>query len=526
MTDFDYPIPSTAPLIKIEDTPSPPPRCESVPPTQPDVVSVPPPSTATLSASPPSVVDQDPEGYLKRCSGYNKRTGKRCEKVIGKGTYNSRNGINYNSLYLPTCHSHRDQQSFAGRCQYIDRAHGRRCGRLFRWTKPYFELCEKHVGHPDTPCYILKLPLELRLEIFRYLMPHGPIGSSTSHAHQPRSTYASYIDLLYGVTPFTIDIRRDGTFMCGRRLLEPKTDMGHSANPSPGGDGVSGKFLQTFDFSAVKNYNVEILVENKAQPPRAGPIPRPSLHMQDSWNEEVEIYDIRDYVCVAVCGILSKSRTLCRLNVHVVATDFAWSDEEALAKTICIVEPFMRLRKVLIPKLCGLYEGAAGNPFIASVPIPNNVKGGPNNLYSVPLPPKDSLRLAAGEPGFDEYKKIWEKTISQTTLPPPKPPIRTMFTELKKFYTVLAEHIGDLHRSGKNAFLHRARVAREQENVNAFREVRNELIMHWNQYLEVEETKRTQMNKRMGSMLDVDSYPSAEDESPRKRSSSPEAPGS
>ena len=568
MIDFDYPFSAVAPLIKIEDSPSPQPRCESAPPAQPDVVLVHPPSTTV-----PSVVDQDPDGYLKRCSGYNKRTGKRCEKVIGKGTYNSRNGINGNSLYLPTCYSHREQQSFAGRCQYIDRVHGNRCGRLFRWTKPYFELCGEHVGHPDTPCYILKLPLELRLEIFRYLMPHGPIGSSTSHVHQARPTYhivphvngmpppppqpiiptaraalqhqhsslnlrwsvvslmlvnhqfyTEGKDLLYGVTPFTIDIRKDGTFMCGRRLLEPKTDVGVSASPSPGADGLTGNFLRNFDFSAVKNYNVEILVENGAPAPMTGPVRRPQTFMQNSWDEEVEIYDIRDYVGVAVSGILSKSQNLCRLNVRIVTTGFTWSDEEVLTKTKCIVEPFMRLRKVLMPKLCGVYEGAPNGSFMLSVPIRN---GGPHNLYSVPMLPTDFPRLAPGDPDFDEYKKTWEKTISQTTPPPPKPPIRAMFTELKKFYTQLAEYMdGNLDRIGKHAFLHRARVAREDENVEAFRDVRNELIMYWEQYLKLEEDKRTKMNKKMCDMLDVDSYPSAEDESPRERTSSPEAPGS
>jgi hypothetical protein len=141
--------------------------------------------------------------------------------------------------------------------------------------------------------------------------------------------------------------------------------------------------------------------------------------------------------------------------------------------------------------------------------------------------PTDFPRLAPGDPDFDEYKKTWEKTISQTTPPPPKPPIRAMFTELKKFYTQLAEYMdGNLDRIGKHAFLHRARVAREDENVEAFREVRNELIMYWDQYLKLEEDKRRKMNEKTCGMLDVDSYPSAEDESPRERTSSPEAPGS
>jgi len=353
--------------IKIEDSPSPEPEPE------PEVIAIePPPATSPVVADP-----RDPEGYLKRCSGLNKKTKMRCHSVIGKRSEQS-----CHPTFLPTCKAHRDQQSFAGWCQF-KQPDGERCSRLFRWTPPHFELCFVHEGHPDTPCYFLTLPLELRHEVFRYLLPTRPIGSSTAALHDgqgdifnhhyislppppaprpinlplpppppppPASSQISYIppppppppptsrhgrrshrrprfapapadfgmhglpaprdmpdsvfpmrlldlflvnrqfylevkDLLFSTVPFTIDVRKDGTFMCGRRLLEPRRPDGSSHYLGDEADEAKQRFLKYFDWSAVKHYAVDILVENWAYG---------SLHMNNhTWDEEVELYDIR-----------------------------------------------------------------------------------------------------------------------------------------------------------------------------------------------------------------------------------------
>lgn len=307
-------------FIKIEDSPSPEP---SATPLDPPLARV---------EAPAPVDPKDPEGFLKRCSGY-KKTRLRCSAVIGKKTQ-----ANTHPTYLPTCSAHRDQQSFAGWCQY-KHADGDRCGRLFRWVPPYLELCPDHQGHPDTPCYFFNLPLELRHEIFRYLLPTKAIGSSTaalhdglgdefdapiiahcsvpprprpSHIHhyqvQPESTmspspgsifpmplldlflvnsqiYHEAKDLLYSIAVFTIDVRKDGTFMCGRRLLEPRRADGSSHFLADEADEAKERFLKAFDWAAVKNYSVDILLENWSSP---------HPHRQiTTWDEEVEIYDIR-----------------------------------------------------------------------------------------------------------------------------------------------------------------------------------------------------------------------------------------
>jgi hypothetical protein len=65
-------------------------------------------------------------------------------------------------------------------------------------------------------------------------------------------------------------------------------------------------------------------------------------------------------------------------------------------------------------------------------------------------------------------------------------------------------------RSGRRAFLHRARVAREHEDVESFRHIRNELIEYWYAYIEQEDRKKENMNRKMSRMLETDTYPSHE----------------
>ncbi|KAF2106506.1 hypothetical protein BDV96DRAFT_507853, partial [Lophiotrema nucula] len=508
------------------------------------------PTSSTVIIDP-----KDPEGFLRRCSGHNKKTKVRCSAIIG------RNSQHTHPTFLPTCYAHRDQQSYAGWCQFIQ-SDGERCGRLFRWTPPYFELCPEHQGHPDTPCYFMKLPLELRLEIFRYLLPTRPIDSSISPLHQDlaqppippmppapglhshfisqpplrpklfpfpfldlllvsREICAEVKDFLYSTVPFTIDIRKDGTFMCGRRLLEPRRADGSSHFTVDDAEKVAKRFINSFDWAAVKNYNVDILVENWNNDP----------HMNnnlpaDTWDEEVEIYDIRDYVRVAVNGILAKSRNLCRLNVRVGFSKFDWGEDRLLDNAKLLVGPFERLRNVRQPRLLGVFDGTTRSSFMIHIPqLPNQDSSirRTTPLCSVPKLPVQSILAGPGSAAFDTYREKWERWVShETSGLPKKPPIEAMFTEFKDFYSRLSYLVPDItQRHGRMAFLHRARVARENEDVEGFRHLRNELIQYWNLYLDQEEQKKNEINARMSRMLDADVYPSHEiEQSPRRRSMS------
>ncbi|KAF2131863.1 hypothetical protein P153DRAFT_285407 [Dothidotthia symphoricarpi CBS 119687] len=520
----------------------------------------------------------DPEGFLRRCSGHNKKTKLRCNAVIGKKSQSS-----CRPKFLPTCHTHRDQQSLTGWCQFRH-PDGERCPVLFRWVPPYFELCAEHQGHPDMPCYFLKLPLELRHEIFRYLLPSDSIGSSSAGVHHakedatrngslaipsgpassstrprcvhfqqaaPYAFYEHYHDafpmplvdlllinrhihaevrgLLYSIIAFKIDVRKDGTYMCGRRLLEPRRPDGCPHVPVDETEDGKDMFLKTFDWAAVKNYNVDILVESWITPQMPHGWMRPA---DSSWDEEVEIYDIRDYVSVVVSGILGKARNLCKLQVRLCLADFEWTFDQVLTNTKLIVGPFERLRNVRQPRFAGVFFGKPDSHMvhIRRTRCSRRTQCSPSNrphcspsIYSVPPLPTQKTVLVAGMPLFDAYTADWEHRISSNASSSvvKNSPIRAMFTAFKDFYSKLALIHADVTRkSGRNSFLHRARVAREQEDVDAFRLLRNELIQYWHAYVEQEERKKNDMNMRLNRMLGADIYPSHEWDDTRSRRSS------
>ncbi|KAL1613137.1 hypothetical protein SLS60_001369 [Paraconiothyrium brasiliense] len=335
-----------------------------------------------------------------------------------------------------------------------------------------------------------------------------------------RQVHEEVKDLLYSTVPFTVDVRKDGTFMCGRRLLEPRRADGSSHYVVGDVDKIKERFLRTFDWAAVKNYNVDILVENWKDDTNRG-------YHTFPWDEEVEIYDIRDYIGVVISGILSKARNLCRLNVRLGFSKFIWTEEELYTNIKTLVGPFERLRNVRQPRFLGVYEGTPQTNFMISLPVPGQAasfttptNGSPHArpstpLCSVPQLPTRTPLFVCTQPEFAEYRSNWERWIASASATSliSKPPIRAMFTELKEFYTRLAATVPAVTaRNGRHAFLHRARVAREQENVEAFRHLRNELIGYWEAYLEQEERKKDDMSRRLSRMLDVDVYPASWDE--------------
>ncbi|KAF2856486.1 hypothetical protein T440DRAFT_663 [Plenodomus tracheiphilus IPT5] len=525
-------------------------KTEDSPDIEQSVTSVEPwPFPSTLAAP---VDPIDPEGLLKRCSGRNKKSKQRCSAAIGKKAQQ-----NTHPIFLPTCSAHRDQQTLAGWCQF-KKPSGERCGRIFGWTPPYFELCHEHEGQSDSPSYFLRLPLEIRHEIYRYLLPTKPIGSSTAalHLQSPdidsivrygtpmisESRYSSHSsttsarapsdqlfysvfplpfldlvlvnrqicreaqDLLFSIATFTLDVRKDGTFMCGRRLLEPRRADGSSHFGPDDADCEKQRFLNTFNWSAVKNYRVDILLENWSN--------SRCTHSNQSWDEEVEIYDIRDYVSVVVSGILAKSKNLCKLSVRLclAAFQWSWSEEMTLANTKLIVGPFERLRNVRQPRLVDIYQGVPPhNQMMQIRRIPRSRLFG--QLCSVPTIPTTSPVFVCGSPGFDAYAADWKRWISSCSPSPltQRAPIKEMFTSFKDFYTTLSVPVPQITQQyGRLAFLHRARVARELEDVESFRVLRNELIQYWYRHLELEEQKKNLMNQKLSTMLDCDVYPDHE----------------
>jgi hypothetical protein len=224
-----------------------------------------------------------------------------------------------------------------------------------------------------------------------------------------------------------------------------------------------------------------------------------------------------DYISVVVSGVLAKSRNLCKLQVRLCLADFDWTHEQILANTKLIVGPFERLRNVRQPQILGICMGKPNYNSMLTVQRPARSTGSQAPICSVPSLPTHTPLLIPGMPDFDAYSADWSRWISSNSNSPVtmKPPIRAMFTAFKDFYSELSSVVPQVTLiQGRHAFLHRARVAREQEDVKSFRYLRNELVQYWYAYLEQEERKKNDMNLRLSRMLDTDIYPSHEWEEP------------
>jgi hypothetical protein len=182
----------------------------------------------------------DPDRLLQTCSAINYQTKQPCTVSFGTRYWGKPC-----PKYLPTCASHRNQQLHAGVCQY-QLPDGTLCCTLFKWTPPYFQFCASHYGCIDenAPCHFLKLPTELRQEIFKYLVPVRVIASEptlqeygyfgllhTGFWRRPRKqpfttpllwlyvgfnreVYPEVRDVFYASTVFFLDVNRDGVMLC------------------------------------------------------------------------------------------------------------------------------------------------------------------------------------------------------------------------------------------------------------------------------------------------------------------------
>ena len=231
-----------------------------------------------------------------------------------------------------------------------------------------------------------------------------------------------------------------------------------------------------------------------------------------------------DYISVVVSGILAKAKKLYKLQVRLCLADFVWEEEQILSNAKLLLSPFERLRNVRQPSLGGVFNGKPNNNSMYRVETvtarsPISIGHGciqsslPSyyELCSVPSLPTDNPVLFPGMPAFDAYSDDWRRQISSegSANVTPEPLIRKMFTEFRNFYTELAGHVPDVtFKTGRHTFLHRARVAREQEDVIAFRAIRAELLRYWHTYLENEKRKKRTMQTRIVRFLESDTYPS------------------
>ncbi|KAL2850299.1 hypothetical protein BJY01DRAFT_209997 [Aspergillus pseudoustus] len=74
----------------------------------------------------------------------------------------------YDQGWMPRCFTHRACYVKAGYCTALEKC-GFPCGMPFEWESQMLQSCVRHAQ--EASCYFLLLPGEIRVQIYRYLLP-------------------------------------------------------------------------------------------------------------------------------------------------------------------------------------------------------------------------------------------------------------------------------------------------------------------------------------------------------------------
>lgn len=152
-----------------------------------------------------------------KCSGTLRRGGICTNKAKGP----SAPGV------MPTCYIHRDQLKVPTWCKALLPC-GFECGRLLEWKPHGFQLCPSHL-EDSMACYFFKIPIEIRCRIYRFLLPDGAIPARFKNSRHLTTDWGQVYtailcvnhqiheeaaNLLYCARVFTIEVSENTLSMC------------------------------------------------------------------------------------------------------------------------------------------------------------------------------------------------------------------------------------------------------------------------------------------------------------------------
>lgn len=187
---------------------------------------------------------------------------------------------------------------------------------------------------------------------------------------------------------------------------------------------------------------------------------------------------------------------------------FDWPSELVVINTKLLVGPFERLRCVRLPRLLGVFNAYDPSDLYGHRHRPCN---NTNNRYTTSKSSDPLPILGPGMPAFDSFAIEWQRRLA---LEAPsnilsKSPMTRLFTEFRSFHNRLVKIIPEIpNQQGRNNLLHRARVAREHEDITAFRALRAELVQYWHNYLREQEKLQAEVNAALYRMVEADTLPS------------------
>lgn len=128
------------------------------------------------------------------------------------------------SRKIPVCWAHRKQGETVTRCQAV-LENNRKCLKKIPWSERR-QVCTKHVDS-SLPCFIIRLPIELRQQIFSYILneyqkEYVPLYTYFSILHMAqvnRQIYQDACDLLHRKLVCNISLRNENISILKKHCL-------------------------------------------------------------------------------------------------------------------------------------------------------------------------------------------------------------------------------------------------------------------------------------------------------------------
>ena len=470
---------------------------------------------------------------MHHCDLHDYQTTKVCSGRLKKGGQCTRKATDASrSDVMPTCGIHRDQVKVASWCQ-AQLSCGFECGRHFEWKPHGFQLCPAHRKDERT-CYFLRIPREIRFRVYRYLLPDRQVParfwSSSQRLRADGKRVCTAIlrvnklihdeaaDVLYSRTVFEIELSELGLSICNlssqfvqsglslhgnyvhtsnalqdyqmqlmlleqqnkQRLLMARQGLAYSNgessstvapmtlfiprrtwSPTPYDCGLIDSLwhptLSDTYFDMIRSFLIQFIF-----PPIRGSIPVADIHK----TLESRLYDYCDQLHKLIGRLQLPQRTIAHLEIIIRFGDAYTKREEASSAAKLLLRPLRRISNIARPK-------------VLSITMKDSQYG------EIDLLVPDWVSSAADRT-FAENLKCWSEDLSSSQPSFQCPHVFEAYWRLEKLLSSIKRRcysleprfhmFTDLH--------HAARIAREADDLTRFKEIWDQVLEIWFDYLD------------------------------------------
>jgi hypothetical protein len=438
---------------------------------------------------------------------------------------------------MPTCGIHRNQLKVSGWCR-APLPCGFSCGRIFEWKPHGFPLCPDHRRDLAT-CFFLKMPQEIRLRVYQFLLPDGPIpaqyqnsrslttdgeGVDTAILRVNRLIHDEAVDLLYSTRPFIVELCGDDLRMCNlfgplrctdavqdyqmqlmlleqqnkRRLIIARLGDDLSGWSSSTHTPIIRGIQEPIDtpwrspisdrcFNMIRSFVIKIVFSSALNlyfAKRRTPGPSNANAVVHEFLE-VSLYDYCDHLHRLVKRLRLIQRPIARLGIIIKFGNTYAKREEAFSATQVLLRPLRRLYNVATPKVLSITM--------------DNSEG-----YETELLTPDWISCTADKT-FADYLECWSRDLSGARPSCECPQVFKAYLKLGEFMSNIKEHCSDAERifSQLAGLLHAARVAREAEDLMHFKEIWDQVVNIWLDYLKERNNLHSNVTRSMDAIYDI-----------------------